>query len=280
MRRSVFPMGRALPENLMAGRKKKTALVIQTEKIKKTEPKDITPDQYEKGFSMWLARSPMPQIMAATGMTRKQLLFLASNHLPDFEDECPSYNMRLAQHSATINARAIKSSERISEDAPKALEGMSEIALISQTMVKFLLGSHINDLRMNQQLPPEQRKSRRELLPSKPELDTLKMLEKYANYTSVADAFRRVYESPYQRLDPVSGMDKDVKIDLSADMALPASVATMVEVQEQQEQDEDDFHHRLFRDFTNWSEKELERYLRFGELPEREYINHAEESTD
>jgi hypothetical protein len=75
-------------------------------------------------------------------------------------------------------------------------------------------------------------------------------------------------------------MDKDVKIDLSADMALPASVATMVEVQEQQEQDEDDFHHRLFRDFTNWSEKELERYLRFGELPEREYINHAEESTD
>lgn len=241
---------------------------------------DITPEQYEKGFKMRSASLPVPEILAGTGMTRSQFYYLSTNPLPGHEDECPSYAQRGAEMVTELRCRAQEAAEEISKDAPKALKIMSETARIAASIQKMMLSMHAQE--MQKQLVEPDLKQFKAI--NKDIRETLKVLGPIANFEVVGKAFRSVYESPHQSSDPISGLSKQVKLDLGAhldpDLTLPATVVTMQAVKNQQDQGDAEYHQRLFRDFDGWSADELDAFATKGELPETEFGGVGEEESD
>jgi hypothetical protein len=218
----------------------------------------------------------MQQVMAATGLTKPQLVWLVK--VGDESRGMPSYHQRVAEQSATIRARAQEAAEEVGAGAIEALKRSVEITSTSQHLAKTLIDAH-----MKHRVAPTLAKAAEAAAKGEdvPEADlqalalpkgvreTLKVLRPYTDFSSTAQAFRTVFDSPHQKRDPMSQLPKEVRLDLSGENMLPAAVAIVEEL------DKGEVGHDLLDDlmpaYKGWTADEIEHYLETGEMPAREY---------
>lgn len=272
----------------MTGRKKpfKAELVARTETtggIVGTRPEDVTPEQYEKGWESFAAGSTLMQALSATGMVEKQFRYLVNNPLPGHEDKCPSYNQRFAEQLAAVRYRAIEAIDEVSKGAVNGLKRMDDISRTAGGVVQMILRGMVQELVENAERGSSAKKPMAKLMPSKPVLDTLKVLKDYADYSKVGAAFKTVFGVPFEQggVSPGGGSGRGnhgPQVDLSADMALPAHISTMADTQQHHKQsDEEQMLQKLFRRMDQWSESDLDKFLDTGDFPEPEYhVNQLE----
>lgn len=237
---------------------------------------DITPIQYEKGWQLVSTGHTMQQVIAATGLTKPQLVWLVK--VGDESRGMPSYHQRVAEQSAMIRARAQEAAEEVGIGAVESLKGSVEITKTTQGFAKKLIDAH-----MTYKVGPTMAKLAEKtqkgeeitdvdlqgLALPKGVRETLKVLRPYTDFSSTASAFRTVFDSPLQKRDPVSQLPKEVRLDLSGENMLPAAVAIVEEL------DKGEVGHDLLDDlmpaYKGWTADEIEHYLETGEMPAREY---------
>jgi hypothetical protein len=213
----------------------------------------------------------MQQVIAATGLTKPQLVWLTK--VGDDARGMPSYHARVAEQSAAIRKRAQDAADEVGIGAVGALKRSVEITEISQKYAKKIIDAH-----MKLRVDPVMKKitggtatdaDLADLALPKGCRETLKMLRPYTDFSATASAFRTVFDSPHQRRDPVSQLPKEVRLDLSGESMLPATVAIVEEL------DKGEVGHDLLDDlmpaYKGWSVPEIEHYLETGEMPAREY---------
>lgn len=243
-----------------------------TSPAKRRKPwEDITPLQYEQGWNLVSTGHTMQQVMAATGLTKPQLVWLTK--VGDDSRGMPSYHQRIAEQSATIRARAQEAAEEVGVGAIQSLRKSVEITNVSQDFAKAIITAH-----MKLRVAPVMQKIKAgqatdedltDLALPKGCRETLKMLRPYTDFSATAQAFRTVFDSPHQKRDPMSQLPKEVKLDLSGESMIPATVAII------EEMDKGEVGHDLLDDlmpaYKGWTAEEIERYLETGIMPAREY---------
>ena len=251
----------------------KRAKPLPKDKSQGSLARDITMQQYERGWALYRTQHNLAQILTATGLTRYQLGWLIKTG--DERRKMPSYQSRMAEESARIRERALEVADQVGKDAAQALQGSAQIAIASQALVRNILGAHVEwfvkpaiaemkadgpttDVLRKMAMPKELR-------------DTVKVMRDYANFEPVARAWRTVFDSPGQISDPLNrGHMAKAKVDLSAETVMPASVAAIEELPGG-EGDIDADPLDIMSEYKDMSLDEIEHYMSTGELPDRLY---------
>jgi len=254
----------------MAGRRKKA---FGVEVVPQAKLRDITLEQYTKGFQVFSTSGSVPEVLAATGMTRKQFEYLLSNPLPGHpSDKHPSYYARFSEISLEMRSNAVEAAQIISKGGVRNLRTRDKLAVMAELMVHTLMENRARGLLANAKLDPNsvEWKPNHKLTFTTAETSMLKVLYKFMDYSKMGDAFERVYERG--GASAPGRLPKGAKVDFNIDpeTVLPAVVSTQPAVVAAQEQESEDFHQQLFRDFEAWSEEELEAYMSSGDMPASE----------
>lgn len=225
-----------------------------------TRPEDITPEQYEKAWKMYESGIPKVQIISATNLTTRQFHYLLSNPLPKDPENCPSFVDRFTEITLKVRSRATESAESLSESAVRGIKRMADISLLSQEIVYGILQDWAMRTVENRKLGSNALHYE-DLIPSKKTQDALKTLKDYSDFRNVAEAWRRIYDSPAKSLDGLSGAPGGAKADISSG-ALPAITTTLYELESDQRSGEaSDILDELIQDFDEWSDNEIEEFL-------------------
>ncbi len=232
---------------------------------------DITPHQYARGWELVSTGHTIQQIIAATALTKPQLVWLMK--VGDEGREMPSYHSRIAEQSAAIRRRGMEAANRVGEGAVHALEKSAQITKLAQQYAETALAAHLN-IRVR---PMMQKLARNEateddlqaMAMPKGLRETLKMLRPYTDFSETAKAFRTVFESAHQGADPIASLPKEVRVDLQGEAMLPATVALIEEL------DHGEVGHDLLDDllpeYKGWTAEQIENYLATGEQPPSSY---------
>jgi len=257
---------------MMAGRRKNLL------KARPDAPKvkDITLEQYTRGWEVFSTSGSVPEVLAATNMTRKQFEYLLSNPLPCAPDEHPSYYARFAEIATEMRLNAVEASQIISKGGVRNLRNRDKIATMAEVLAFEIVNRRTKEVVSTSKLGPDDPgwKPIHKQLFTNSELSTLRVLKDWADYSRNAETFERLYE----RLGSTMRMPKGTKLDFDIDpeSVLPAVVSTQAAVAEARKQEDQEYHQQLFRDFENWTEEDLEAYMD-GRMPEVEKFKAGED---
>jgi hypothetical protein len=231
----------------------------------------ITPMQYQRGWELVSTGHTIQQVLAATGLTRPQLAWLMK--VGDDAKGMPSYHARIAEQAAIIRSRAQKAADYVGIGAVESLKSSVEISKLAQEFARNALAAHIQH-----RVKPAITKIKsgqgtdedlQSLAMPKGLRETMKMLRPYTDFSEVARSFRIVFDSPHQRRDPLSQLPKEVRLDLSGEAMLPATVALVEELD--QGASGHDLLDDMLPEYKGWTANEIEHFLETGERPNRDY---------
>jgi len=230
-------------------------------------PLRVSAMQYAKGWDLVSTGHTAAQVLAGTGMSRAQLTWCLREGSE--ADGMPSYSTRLLEVAAKMRGRAMEAAEEVGAQGVEGLRRQLGIVKIAQQIVAMLLNDFGRALAENAQLPAGSRRAIGKIVPPRNVIDALRALKPYTDLTDVAHAFRAIYDSPHQRQDPLSGLPREARIDLSAEAVLPASVSLLDGVGASGPATDaiDD----LLPDYRGWTEEDIDHYLATGERPDRGY---------
>jgi len=240
-------------------------------KRRKRPWEDITAHQYARGWELVSTGHTIQQVIAATGLTKPQLVWLMK--VGDETRSMPSYHSRIAEQSAAIRQRGMEAANRVGEGAVHALEKSAKITKLAQQFAETALAAHLN-IRVRPMMDKLARHEATEddlqaLAMPKGLRETLKMLRPYTDFSETAKAFRTVFESEYQGADPIASLPKEVRVDLQGEAMLPATVALIEEL------DQGEIGHDILDDilpeYKGWTTDQIETYLATGEQPATDY---------
>ena len=251
-----------------------SAHTMPVEVLERSSTDDITLEQYTKGFQVFSTSGSIPEVLAATGMSRRQFEYLLSNGLAEDPVKHPSYYQRFAEVATEMRMHGVESATIISAGAKRNLRNRDNVAKMAEVMMMVLVENRAKELVKNQKLDPNDPawKPNHKLTFTSSETSTLRILERLANYSKLGDTFERIYERANATVRHAPKGSK-VEFDLDPENALPAVISTRAQVAEAQEQGEDDFHQQLFRDFENQTEEEIEAFLSEGKMPDSEQFS-------
>ena len=243
-----------------------------TSPAKRKRPwEEITPLQYKQGWDLVSTGHTIQQVLAATGLTKPQLAWLMK--VGDESRAMPSYHTRVAEQAARIRKRAAEAADKVGAGAVEILGNSVEITKLAQDFAKQAIAAH-----MLQRVKPALAKIRggsgtdedlTDLAMPKGLRETLKMIRPYTDFSETARAFRIVFDSPHQKSNPLSQLPKEVRIDLSGEAMLPATLAIIEEI------DKGDVGYdpidALMPEYKGWTADEIEHYLETGERPAQDY---------
>ena len=242
---------------------------------KRYSPADeITGGQYERGWEMFSTGHNVPQICAATGMTKPTLNWLTK--IGDATRGYVSYQSRIAEQTTALRRRALEAANDLSKATLDSLRREVEIASTAQQLVTALLKAHAMyvvtpGIRTLQGLQPGDDPAEvlaGMALPS-PIRETLRVLGPMIRLETTARTFRTVFDAPGVAQDPLSGTSV-TRLDLSAEQALPASFSLVEELRGEGGGVADPLD--LMSDFAGMTAEELTEWgLGSGSLPDRMY---------
>ena len=229
---------------------------------------DVTPLQYGRAWDLISTGHSIPQVMAGTGLTKPQLAWLMRHG--DDSAGMPSYSSRLLEQASTIRKRARDAAEEVGQGGLEAIKRQLALVKLSQQIANLLLQEVGRSLAENAKLGDDDRKPLHRVIPSKQVTETLRILRPYTSVVEVAVAFRQIYDSPYQKHDPLSGLPRDTVIDLSHDTVVPASLALLEGIRNEEESNSDIID-SILPEFHGWTDGEREHFANTGERPDSDY---------
>lgn len=240
-------------------------------KKRKRPWEEITPLQYKQGWDLVSTGHTIQQVLAATGLTKPQLAWLMK--VGDESKDMPSYHQRVAEQAARIRSRAQDAADIVGAGAVQVVGNAVSIATTAQDFVKQSIAAHML-LRVKPALARIKAgqgtdEDLTQIAMPKGLRETLKMLRPYTDFSETARAFRAVFDSPHQQRNPLASLPKEVRLDLSGEAMLPATLAIIEDI------DKGDVGYdpidALMPEYKGWSAEDIEHYLATGERPAVDY---------
>jgi len=248
-----------------------------TKKKKRRPWEDITPLQYQQGWELVNTNHTTQQILSATGLTKPQLSWLMREGSE--AQGMPGYHARVAEQAALIRHRAQKAADKVGKGAVESIDRSVEIAKMAQEVVKQTMASYmilsVKPMLKKIQDGAATPEDLKDFEMPRGMRETLKSLKPYTDFSTIAQSFRTVFDSPHQQRDVLSHLPKEVRVDMSGEAMMPATVAIIEEI------DKGDAGHdpldALIPEAKNWTLEEIDLYSETGERPAVDYDGEEDE---
>lgn len=245
----------------MAGKPKtRTRRRAASRALAKTEPEDVTKQQYQQGWELYRTGTIPRQICQVVGLTARQLHWLANTG--NRAKGMAPYEERMVAEIMALRSHEIDCAKETSARTPEVLRRAMINASSATMLVNAIFRNTIEAIASNEALPPGDRKRLEDLVPRGPVLEALKALRPYCDLTSIATTYRLIYGSaPNARAKPAA----DMSVGDLGQPVLPAAIALMEE--HQAATGGSPLIEALMREMADWTTEQKLHYAETGEEP-------------
>jgi hypothetical protein len=234
-----------------------------------SRPQDgISMEQYAKGRDAFLAQQPFALIQARSQMTKPQILWCIREG--DTSRGMPAWSAVLADQLAAKHQAAREAAELVSKRACSLIEAeldSADRAAVERARLLTLRAS-INDV-LQRQLEEGSITAAaaiKLMTPSLAEVQALAALDKLATVGKAAESFRKTFDHPNARLDPLTGQPRTSR---TPDAVQPAAATVLVDADRDQRAIDplDAYFPQLQGMSLEESIGQLRRFIELGEVP-------------
>lgn len=232
----------------------------------------ISPEQYNRGFELFVAGETVGQICIATALDKNQVAWLARKG--DTEAGMLAWVHKVAQIEAAERQQANSVTHNIQGQGAIMLANATEIAISAQSYIKAVMGAYMN-IKVRGALQRLQDgvggdEDFAAMAIPKEVRESLKLMGNLVGMETTARTYRHLYDQGPAGALAHSMKGLSQKVELGAEAVLPARVTTVETLPGGADGGVAD-PLDVMPEFKGWSMQEIQTFMDTGEQPAREY---------